>query len=121
MKIIRFLCSFLMLEAMAGGALLHAQSYDQLWSEVKQAQEKSLPQTVIQLTDRIYRKGLQERNAPQLLKAYVCRAAYQEDLTPDSLYSRLPRLEQWAQTEGDAVLTVSADGLKPASVRIRVR
>ena len=103
MKIIRFLCSFLMLEAMAGGALLHAQSYDQLWNEVKQAQEKSLPQTVIQLTDQIYRKGLQERNAPQLLKAYVCRAAYQEDLTPDSLYSRLPRLEQWAQTEDDAV------------------
>ena len=103
MRIIKFLCSFLLLEAMGGGALLHAQSYDQLWKEVEQAQEKSLPQTVIQLTDQIYRKGLQERNAPQMLKAYVCRAAYQEDLTPDSLYSRLPRMEQWAQTEDDAV------------------
>ena len=52
---------------------------------------------------QIYRKGLQERNAPQMLKAYVCRSAYQEELTPDSLYARLPQLEQWARTEPDAV------------------
>ncbi|HIZ02621.1 MAG TPA: alpha-2-macroglobulin [Candidatus Bacteroides merdipullorum] len=103
MKIIKCLCSFVLLCVLGAGSALHAQSYDRLWTQVEQAQEKSLPQTVIELTDRIYRKGLEEHNAAQMLKAYVCRTAYQEDLTPDSLYARLPRMEQWAQLESDAV------------------
>lgn len=103
MKIIKCLCSFVLLCVLGAGSVLHAQSYDRLWAQVEQAQEKSLPQTVIELTDRIYRKGLEEHNAAQMLKAYVCRTAYQEDLTPDSLYARLPRMEQWAQSESDAV------------------
>ena len=103
MKIIKCLCSFVLLCVLGAGSVLHAQSYDRLWTQVEQAQEKSLPKTVIELTDRIYRKGLEEHNAAQMLKAYVCRAVNQEELTPDSLYSRLPRLEQWAQSENDAV------------------
>ena len=89
MKIIKCLCSFVLLWMLGAGTVLHAQSYDRLWAQVEQAQEKSLPKTVIELTDRIYRKGLEEHNAAQMLKAYVCRTAYQEDLTPDSLYARL--------------------------------
>ena len=85
MKFIRKLCSVLLPCVCGAGVALHAQTYDQLWKQVSQAEEKSLPQTVIQLTGQIYQKGLQERNAPQLLKAYVCRAAWQEELTPDSL------------------------------------
>ena len=103
MKAIRSLCSLVLLSVFGAFMSLHAQSYNQLWKQVAQAEKKSLPQTVIQLTDQIYRKGLAERNASQMLKAYVCRSAYQEALTPDSLYTRLPRLEQWAQTESDAV------------------
>ena len=103
MKAIRSLCSLVLLSVFGAFMSLHAQSYNQLWKQVAQAEKNSLPQTVIQLTDQIYRKGLEEHNAPQMLKAYVCRSAYQEALTPDSLYTRLPRLEQWAQTESDAV------------------
>ena len=103
MKAIRCLCSLVLLAVWGAVMPLHAQTYNQLWKQVAQAEEKSLPQTVIQLTDRIYQKGLEERNAPQLLKAYVCRSAYQEALTPDSLYTRLSQLEQWARTETDAV------------------
>ena len=79
------------------------QSYDKLWKQVEQAREKSLPQTVIELTDEIYRKGLEERNAAQMLKATECRDAYREYLTPDSLYANLAALEQWAQEEDNAV------------------
>lgn len=82
---------------------LHAQSYDKLWEQVEQAQKKSLPQTVIKLTDEIYRKGEREQNAPQMLKAYICREAYQERLTPDSLYANLKHLEHWAQAEKNPV------------------
>jgi F420-dependent methylenetetrahydromethanopterin dehydrogenase len=47
-----------------------AQTFDKLWKQVEQAEQKSLPQTVIQLTDRIYKKAETERNSPQMLKAY---------------------------------------------------
>lgn len=83
--------------------MMYAQSYANLWKQVEQAEKKSLPQTVIQWTDQIFQKGMREHNAGQMLKAYVCRATYQEDVTPDSLYTRLPQLEQWAGREQDAV------------------
>ena len=81
----------------------YGQSYDKLWKQVEQAREKSLPQTVIELTGEIYRKGLEERNTAQMLKATECRDAYREYLTPDSLYANLAALEQWAQEEDNAV------------------
>lgn len=82
---------------------LRAQSYDKLWKQVEQAQKKSLPQTVIKLADEIYRKAEKEKNAPQMLKAYICKEAYQESLTPDSLYSNLKNMELWAQQEKNPV------------------
>ena len=92
-----------MLLATFGALALHAQTYDKLWKQVEQAQKKSLPKTVIKLADEIYRKGRQEQNAPQMLKAYICRETYQEELTPDSLYSSLKYMESWAQSEKEPV------------------
>ena len=99
MKNIRKTCGLLLLLVMCAGMPLWAQSYSKLWKQVEEAQQKSLPQTVVKLADEIYRKGEAERNIPQMLKAYSCREAYQERLTPDSLYSNLQKLEQWAQNE----------------------
>ena len=84
---------------LTGWGHIQAQTYERLWKQVEQAQEKSLPQTVVKLTGEICRKALAEKNSPQLLKAYLCRASYQERLMPDSLYSRLDRMEQWAASE----------------------
>lgn len=81
------------------GICAQAQSYEKLWKQVEQAQKKSLPQTVVNLTGEICQKALAEKNSPQLLKAYLCRAAFQERLTPDSLYTRLNEMEQWVATE----------------------
>lgn len=50
---------------------VQAQSFDKLWKEVEQAGKKSLPKTVIKLTDEIYRKGEKEKNSAQMLKAYM--------------------------------------------------
>lgn len=80
---------------------MQAQTYEKLWKQVEQAQQKSLPQTVVKLTEDICRKALDEKNSPQLLKAYLCRAAFQERLTPDSLYARLNEMERWVTTETD--------------------
>lgn len=84
-------------------ATLQAQSYAKLWKQVEQAQEKSLPQTVIRLTDQIYNKARKENNAGQMLKAYVLRQAQQEQLTPDSLYTHIAELESRVQTEENVV------------------
>ena len=62
-----------------------------------QAEKKSLPQTVIKLTGEIYQKGEMEKNSPQMLKAYMWRMKYRDMLTPDSLYTSLQELEQWAK------------------------
>lgn len=102
MKAIQRICSILLLVTF-GALALHAQTYDKLWKQVEQAQKKSLPKTVIKLADEIYRKGRQEQNAPQMLKAYICRETYQEELTPDSLYSGLKYMESWAQSEKEPV------------------
>lgn len=105
MKTIRFMermvfCCLLMMATIL--PTVHAQSYTKLWKDVEQAQKKDLPQTVIQLTERIAHKAEQEQNAPQLLKAIVCRNDYQDKLTPDSLLTNLKALEKWAGQEPDS-------------------
>lgn len=103
MKKIQRFCSLLLLLAVFGLSAVHAQSYEKLWKQVEQAQKKSLPQTVIKLTDEIYRKGEREQNAPQMLKAYLCRETYQQSLTPDSVYSNFRNMERWVLTEKNPV------------------
>ena len=104
MKTIQRVCSLLLLWWTVWGlSPVQAQTYSQLWKQVEQAQKKSLPQTVIKLTDEIYRKGEREQNAGQMLKAYICREEYRERLTPDSLYSNLQNLERWAMSEKNPV------------------
>ena len=76
---------------------MQAQTFDKLWKEVEQAEKKSLPKTVIKLTDEIYQKGEKERNSAQMLKAYMWRMKTQDILTPDSFYVGLRDLEQWAK------------------------
>ena len=100
MKTIRRICTVMLLVLMAFPAL-HAQSYDNLWKQLEEAREKSLPQTVIRLADQIWQKAQTEKNAPQMLKAYVCRQACQKRITPDSLYTSLAAMERWAQEEAD--------------------
>lgn len=77
--------------------VVQAQTFDKLWKQVEQAEKKSLPQTVIKLTGEIYQKGEAEKNSPQMLKAYMWRMKYRDMLTPDSLYTNVKELEQWAK------------------------
>lgn len=91
------ICAVVLL-SLAIAPTVFAQSFDNLWKQVEQAEKKSLPRTVIQLTGDIYRKGEVEKNSPQMLKAYTWRMRYRDMLTPDSFYVSLQGLEQWAQT-----------------------
>ncbi|MDR1979997.1 MAG: alpha-2-macroglobulin [Tannerellaceae bacterium] len=76
------------------------QTYDALWKQVEQAKKKSLPQTVIQLTDKVFQKAEAEKNSTQMLKAFTERASYRELITPDSFYVDLEKMEEWVKTSG---------------------
>lgn len=81
----------------------HGQSYDKLWKDVESAKVKDLPQTVIKLTDTIFRKAEKEKNSPQMLRAYVEWSAYRERIQPDSFYVDLKGLEEWATVASKVV------------------
>ncbi|EJX06242.1 alpha-2-macroglobulin family protein [gut metagenome] len=82
---------------------MQAQTFEQLWKQVEQAQKKGLPLSAIRITEQIFSKGEKEKKAPQMLKAYVWRMQLQGVLTPDSFYVDLKGLEQWALRSNDGV------------------
>lgn len=94
---IKLICIIVLL-SMGMMSWTYAQSYDRLWKQVEQAQQKSLPQTVVRLTGEIYQKAKAEKNSPQMLKAYIWQMKFREEITPDSFYVSLNGLEQWAVT-----------------------
>lgn len=94
---IKLICIIVLL-SMGMMSWTHAQSYDRLWKQVEQVQQKSLPQTVVRLTGEIYQKAKAEKNSPQMLKAYIWQMKFREEITPDSFYVSLNGLEQWAVT-----------------------
>ena len=76
---------------------MQAQSFDELWKQVEQAEKNNLPRTLVDLTDKIYRKAEKKKDSPQMLKAYMWRMKYRETIAPDSFYINLQGLEQWVQ------------------------
>lgn len=78
-----------------------AQTYEKLWKEVEQMEKKDLPKSALKLTESIYRKALDERNAAEAIKAYWQGMQYRQMVTPDSLYTDVKGLERWAQETKD--------------------
>ncbi len=77
---------------------LQAQTYDFLWKQVEQAEQADKPQTVVELTDMIYKKAEVEKNVSQMLKAYTERLYYRSTLDPKQLYPGVEGLKKWAET-----------------------
>lgn len=82
---------------------LQAQSYDELWQKVEANTKKDLPKSVIQVVDEIYVKAKEERNIPQMMKAYLVRTENRIALTPDSMRSEYEAMKKWAKEETDLV------------------
>ena len=76
-------------------------SYDQLWKQVKEAESKDHPKTVVEICDKILDKARKENNKGQMLKAYFYRAEKKIQITPDTLYSNIKELEKMAAEEKD--------------------
>ena len=84
---------------------MRGQTYSALWKQVKEAEQKDLPQTAQQVLSQIAEKASQESNYGQLLKAELQRARSQCEVAPDSLRPVVEQLQQRAeQTREDIPL-----------------
>ena len=86
------------------GASGQDASYKQLWEQMREADKKDHPKTVVEICDKIVAKARRESNRGQLLKAWFTRVEYKTRITPDTLYSNLRELETWARDEKDPVI-----------------
>lgn len=75
---------------------LVAQSYDTLWKRVAALEKRDLPQSVIDEATKIYSKAQQEKQLPQMLKAYLTLMQYRSRISSDSLQVDREALVQWA-------------------------
>lgn len=80
-----------------------AQSYQQMWTQVENLQQKELPESAIKELQKIYEHAKQEKNVLQMMKAHLTKASLRIDITPDSLDSELSALKAWATDEKDTV------------------
>lgn len=104
MKRKRIVVTLALAVAFSGLAMsLHAQSFDTLWKQVEKAQREDLPQTVIKLTDTIFKKGEQEKKPGQMMKAYICRMVYKNRISADEVNVNLQSLEQWIKDEPNSM------------------
>ena len=87
---------FLLTLCLVLAVTMQAQTYDPLWKRVEQMELKDLPKSVIAEAEKIYVKAKSERNAPQMMKAYLTMMVYRESISPDSLAVDVKGLEEWA-------------------------
>lgn len=78
--------------------ILMAQSYDKMWKEVEQAQQRDLPKTTLQAIDRIIATAQKHDDAAQLIKACVTRIKIASDLSSDSAQAMIPKMEAMIQS-----------------------
>ncbi|MDR1879807.1 MAG: alpha-2-macroglobulin [Tannerellaceae bacterium] len=94
----KIVVAFVLFFVMPGGVF--GQTYDALWKQVEQAKKKSLPQTAMRLTEEIFRKAEAEKNSGEMLKAFTERSLCRGQVTPDSFYVDLERMEEWVEASG---------------------
>ena len=97
---VQFILAVLLLIPMG----IFGQTYQQLWKQVEEAQEKDLPQTAIQHLQRIETKAQKERAYGQLLKSTLLHSRLQAEVSADSLRSSVSRLEQKVEGLNDEAL-----------------
>lgn len=79
---------------------LFADSYDKLWKQVDDLQERDLPKSSMEVLEKIITKAEREKKYGHLLKAQLMNAALMVEVAPDSLEPAVHRLlRQAAEAE----------------------
>jgi hypothetical protein len=87
--------------------ILFGQTYDALWRQVKDAQEKDMPKTEQEVLRKIAAKAEKEHAYGHLLKAQLCEARSACVVSPDSLEPAIKRIvAKEKQTSDDALRAV---------------
>jgi len=94
---------FLLVCLLVLGVGMQAQTYNQLWTNVEQMEQKDLPKSVIAEAEKIYAKAKKERNVPQMMKAYLTMMAWRGNISPDSISVDIKGLEEWASQKDTEV------------------
>ncbi len=81
----------------------HAESYDKLWKQVRQYEEKDLPRSAYGVVERIAVKADKERQKGQQMASLLYGIMLRKHLVPDSFYNDLRRLEKMRKTTTDEV------------------
>ncbi len=83
---------------------MFSQTYQQIWKQVEEAQQKDLPKTAIQHLQKIENKAQKDRAYGQLLKSTLLHSRLQSEVAPDSLQPAVSRLESELASASDRVL-----------------
>ena len=81
-----------------------AQTYQQLWQKVNEAEKNDLPKSQLTVIRQIAAKATKEKQYGQLLKAQLKEGAVQVSISPDSLKPALSRMEQTYNRLSDPAL-----------------
>jgi len=90
---------------------LLGQTYQTLWKQVEEAQDKDLPKTALTHLQKIEAKAAKEQAYGQLLKSTLLHARLQAEVAPDSLRPAVSRLEQQEQATNDVALKAVYDAV----------
>ena len=88
------------------------QSYQAMWKQVEEAQEKDLPKTALSHLQKIEAKAIKESAYGHLLKSTLLHARLQAEIAPDSLAGAVARIagmqskDEALQAVYDAVLSI---------------
>ena len=87
------------------------QTYQTLWKQVEEAQNKDLPKTAITHLQKIEQKAMKEKAYGQLLKSTLLLSRLQSEVAPDSLRPAVDRLEQQEKNVSDIPLKAVYDAV----------
>ncbi|MBR0362052.1 MAG: alpha-2-macroglobulin, partial [Paraprevotella sp.] len=82
----------------------HAQRYDDLWEEVRQFEKEGLPKSATETVDKIARKAVNDSNKGQHMAAFLYGCVLRQQITPDSFYTDVLKLERMKTSTKDVVL-----------------
>lgn len=82
----------------------HAQRYDDLWKEVRQFEKEGLPKSATETVAKIARKAVNDSNKGQHMAAFLYGCVLRQQITPDSFYTDVLKLERMKTNTKDVVL-----------------
>lgn len=104
LKMKRLIRTLMTAVCLAIPSTLFSQSYQTLWKQVDEAQQKDLPQTAIQHLQTIEKKAEREKAYGHLLKSTLLHARLQAEVSPDSLKPAVEGLQRREKDAGNMAL-----------------